>query len=251
MNPGRLQKSAEPLQAPRTTDSDDRPHDRREIPRCDHDQVPLRHARESSQPRSSRPAGVADMSAGSLRELASQSRELPASLALRPPSRVGDGPLFGWSFVCPAALLRRSALGDGGPHPEISGERHDLRRVVALVGDDRLKVVLHSGLLCVHGRIDRRVDDRLRVVSVAWMDGRRDDDIGVEIDGMHGLVGQAGRSRFVPEADSVLCRTDDRGTSAGRRPRRRPPTAAPDVASRVPCPLLGLSPIKPKPMAAV
>ena len=59
---GGLQKLAEPLQAPRTTDSDDHSHDRREIARRDHHQVSLRHACESSQPCSSRPAGVADVS---------------------------------------------------------------------------------------------------------------------------------------------------------------------------------------------
>ena len=46
-------------------------------------------------------------------------------------------------------------------------------------------------------------------------------------------------------------RTDGRAISAGPRPRQRPAAAAPDVTSRVPCPLLGLSPIEPKPMAAV
>ena len=139
MNPGGLQKSAEPLHAPRTTDSEDHSHDRREIARCDHHQVSLRHACESSQPRSSRPAGVADVSEGSFRELASQSRELLASLTLRAPSRVVDGPLLCWILVCPAPLVRGSALGDVGPHPELIRERHELRRVIALVGDDRLQ----------------------------------------------------------------------------------------------------------------
>ena len=45
-------------------------------------------------------------------------------------------------------------------------------------------------------------------------------------------------------------RKNGREISAGPRPRRRPPAATPAVASRVPCPLLGLSPIKPKRMAA-
>lgn len=48
VSPGSLQKSEEPLQAPRTPDSNDRPHERREVPRGDHHQVPLRDARESS-----------------------------------------------------------------------------------------------------------------------------------------------------------------------------------------------------------
>jgi len=107
VSPGGLQHRAEPLQALRTTDSEDRPHDRREISRRDHHQVSLRDARESSQPHSSRPAGVADMSKESLRELASQSRELLASVALRSPSRVGDGPLACWSFVSATEGMKR------------------------------------------------------------------------------------------------------------------------------------------------
>ena len=101
---GGLQKLAEPLQAPRTTDSDDHSHDRREIARRDHHQVSLRHACESSQPCSSRPAGVSEVSEGSFREFASQSRELLASLALRAPSLGVNGPLLCWILVCPASL---------------------------------------------------------------------------------------------------------------------------------------------------
>ena len=80
MNQGGLQKRAELLQAPRTTDSEDHSHDRREIARCDHHQVSLRDARESAQPCSSRPTGVADACEGSFREFASQSRELLAEV---------------------------------------------------------------------------------------------------------------------------------------------------------------------------
>ena len=67
----------------------------------------------------------------------------------------------------------------------------------------------------------------------------------------HRVFRPKGRSRSPPATGSEPCRTDGPETSAGPRPRRRPPVAAPAVASRVPCPLLGLSPIKPKPMAAV
>ena len=58
VSPGSLHERAESLQAPRPTDPDDRPHDRREVPRRDHHQMPLRDARESSQPRSPRASGL-------------------------------------------------------------------------------------------------------------------------------------------------------------------------------------------------
>ena len=54
---------------------------------------------ESSNPCSSRPAGDADMNEGSLRELASQPRKLPASVALRASSSVVDGLLLCWAIV--------------------------------------------------------------------------------------------------------------------------------------------------------
>jgi hypothetical protein len=75
---GKLQKCAESLEAPRTVDSDKCPHDRRKILRRDHHQAPLRNARESSQSRSSRPAGVADMSERSFGEFTAKPAELLA-----------------------------------------------------------------------------------------------------------------------------------------------------------------------------
>ena len=58
-----------------------------------------------------------------------QSRELLASLALRAPSRVGDGPLLCWILVCPAALVRRSAIGDVGPRSERTGAHRQRLRL--------------------------------------------------------------------------------------------------------------------------
>lgn len=82
VSPGSLQKRAEALKAPRTADPDDRPNDRREVPRRDHHQVSLRDARESSQPCSSRAAGAADTSEGSFGEFAAESREFLSFRAL-------------------------------------------------------------------------------------------------------------------------------------------------------------------------
>jgi len=60
-----------------------------------------------------------------------------ASLALRAPSSAVDGPPLSWILVRSAAQVRRSTLGIVGPYLEISGECHDLRRMIALVGDER------------------------------------------------------------------------------------------------------------------
>lgn len=54
-----------------------------------------------------------------------------------------------------------------------------------------------------------------------------------------------------PACGSEPSRVDGPESSEGRRPRPRPQAAVPDVAARVPCILLGLSPIKQCPMAAV
>ena len=60
----------------------------------------------------------------------------------------------------------------------------------------------------------------------------------------------AGRSCFPPAVGSVRGRKNGREISAGPRPRRRPPVATLGVASRVPCPFLGLAPIKRMPIVA-
>ena len=70
MSRGSLEELAESLQAPRTADSDDRPHDHREVPRGDDHQIPFRHAFESSQRRLPSPAVVADMGEGPFGEFA-------------------------------------------------------------------------------------------------------------------------------------------------------------------------------------
>lgn len=117
MRPGSLQKRAEALKAPRTTDSNDRPHDRREVPRCDHHQVPLRNAGQPSQPRPSCTAGDADMSERSFSELAAKPAELLASRTPRASPCGVDGSLLGRILVRPATLLRRGTLRDVGPKP--------------------------------------------------------------------------------------------------------------------------------------
>jgi hypothetical protein len=142
VSPDSLQKSAEALNARRTADSNDRLHARREIPRRDHHQVPLRNAREASQSRSSRLADVADVSEGAFGEFAAKPAELLASFTLRAFVCCVDHTLLFRVLMDPATLLRRSTLGDVGPHAEVGSERDDPRRAIALVGDDRFDLVV-------------------------------------------------------------------------------------------------------------
>lgn len=110
MSPGSLEELAESLQAPRTADSDDRPHDHREVSRGDGHQMPFRHAFESSQRRLPTHAGVA----GPFGEFAALTRQLLAAAALRASARRVDGSLLCRILVCPATLVRRGTLGDVG-----------------------------------------------------------------------------------------------------------------------------------------
>jgi hypothetical protein len=82
--------------ASRNTDSENLPHDRREIPRRDDHHVPRRHTRESLQAGSCCPARVAGM--GDAHRVSSQSLGLLAAFALSAPSCVVDGPPLGSNF---------------------------------------------------------------------------------------------------------------------------------------------------------
>lgn len=111
--------------------------------------MPLREAGESSRQCWSRTADFADMSEGSLRTFAKQSQELLASVDLRPPSRVLDGPLFRWILVSPATVLRKGALGDANPYPKIRGKLKDRHQGVAFVGEaGALSHQARNALLC-------------------------------------------------------------------------------------------------------
>ena len=87
------------------------------------------------------------MSKGSFGQFAAKSGELLAPLALRALLRGVDSLLLCRVLVAPSSLLWRSPLGDVGLHAEIRSERDHLRRMVALVGDDRLDFVLSTSLL--------------------------------------------------------------------------------------------------------
>ena len=125
----------------------------------------------------------------SLSQFTAKPRQLFAATALCPPSIGIARLLLAPIFVGPATMLGRTPFRDVRPNSQLSGQRDNLRRVVALVGNDRFDGVLAVALIEVHCCVDHRVDDCCRVSCSAGMNGPCEDYVGIEIDGMLGLIG--------------------------------------------------------------
>src|SRR5438105_5450171 len=90
----------EALQAPRGADPKQRPHQDREIPPGERDEIALLHVVDPPQPGSSRATRVAHVSEAPLRALRSQPLKTPASLTTHAPA-------IGVEGVSPACGLVR------------------------------------------------------------------------------------------------------------------------------------------------
>jgi len=105
---------------------------------------------------------------------------------------------------------------------------------------DRLSANRHAMLRC-DGRLSNYPTNVIRKETIRGIEGRPVPPRKTE----RTECRQRSGSRFRRGAGAKLFRTNARETAAGQRPRRRPRVAAPDVVSRVPCLLLGRSPINP------
>lgn len=94
-------------------------------------------------------------------------------------------------------VLRLSTLGDVGPPAQVGSERDHARRVMPIVGDDRLNFVNRSSLIgsCYHDECS--VENRVHIRGVSHMEDRGHYDGGPQIECILDLVRHPCRAVFI------------------------------------------------------
>jgi hypothetical protein len=131
--------------------------------------------------------------------LTAYSRQQFAAFALGSPRRCVHNLHISGVFAGPSSLCRPLSPGDVRVHTELSSERRNLRRVIALIRNDRLDFALASRFLEIH----RCIDHRCRVSGIPRVHRCGDDPIALQFRRVPCLVGHPRRAVRHPRDTSV------------------------------------------------